>query len=60
MKLIFISRASAIIGFNQIELIGTCGYDYIHHDDLEKIIECHKKCKIFFIFCLCKESVFFI
>ena len=32
-----------MIGFSPIEIIGTCGYDYCHLDDLEKLIDCHKK-----------------
>ncbi|CAF0900399.1 unnamed protein product [Brachionus calyciflorus] len=35
--------AIEIIGYSAIEMIGTCGYDYCHLDDLEKLIDCHKK-----------------
>lgn len=36
-------RATEIIGYSPIEIIGTCSYDYCHLDDLEKLIDCHKK-----------------
>lgn len=32
-----------MIGYSPIEIIGTCIYDYCHLDDLEKLIDCHKK-----------------
>lgn len=32
-----------MIGYSPIEILGTCGYDYCHHDDLENLIDCHKK-----------------
>jgi len=35
-------RATQIIGYTPMEVLGTCGYDYCHVDDLEKLIECHK------------------
>jgi hypothetical protein len=38
-------RASEIIGYSPIEVLGTSCYDYSHHDDLEKLVNCHKKCK---------------
>lgn len=33
-----------------MEVLGTCGYDFYHVEDLDSIIECHKLCKkiIFF------------
>ncbi|RNA22696.1 Circadian locomoter output cycles kaput [Brachionus plicatilis] len=37
------SKATEIIGYSPIEIIGTCSYDYCHLDDLEKLIDCHKK-----------------
>jgi len=37
------SKATEIVGYNQIEVLGTSFYDYCHHEDLEKVLECHKK-----------------
>ena len=35
-------RASNIIGYLPIELLGHSGYDYYHFDDLERISRCHE------------------
>ncbi|EEB16545.1 Circadian locomoter output cycles protein kaput, putative [Pediculus humanus corporis] len=36
------SRATPIIGYVQLEVVGTSGYDYYHIDDLDKIVVCHE------------------
>lgn len=36
------SRATPIIGYVQLEVVGTSGYDYYHIDDLDKIVLCHE------------------
>lgn len=36
------SRATPIIGYVQLEVVGTSGYDYYHIDDLDKIVICHE------------------
>lgn len=38
------SRATPIIGYVQLEVVGTSGYDYYHVDDLDKIVLCHEAC----------------
>lgn len=35
-------RASPIIGYLPIEVLGTSGYDYYHFDDLENVVACHQ------------------
>lgn len=42
------SRATPIIGYVQLEVVGTSGYDYYHVDDLDKLVSCHEACKCFF------------
>lgn len=47
------SRATPIIGYVQLEVVGTSGYDYYHIDDLDKIVVCHetrKKLDVLFSF----------
>lgn len=39
------SRATPIIGYVQLEVVGTSGYDYYHVDDLDKLVSCHEACK---------------
>ena len=41
-------RASPIIGYLPIEVLGTSGYDYYHFDDLEKVIACHQARELFY------------
>jgi len=52
------SRATAIIGYVQLEVVGTSGYDYYHIDDLDKIITCHEARKNR-ILCICLRSNIF-
>lgn len=42
-KFLFLDqRATPIIGYSLLEVLGTLGYDYYHIDDIDKIAECHK------------------
>lgn len=36
-------KASSIIGYFPFEVLGTSGYDYCHHGDLEDLLACHRK-----------------
>lgn len=38
-------RAPPIIGYKPFEVLGTCGYDYYHFDDLDRIVSCHEERK---------------
>ncbi|XP_053689344.1 circadian locomoter output cycles protein kaput [Sabethes cyaneus] len=35
-------QAPLIIGYLPFEVLGTCGYDYYHFDDLDKVVACHE------------------
>ena len=39
------NRANQIIGYNSVELTGTSLYDLVHFDEIDKLVECHKKSK---------------
>ncbi|XP_013774889.1 circadian locomoter output cycles protein kaput-like isoform X1 [Limulus polyphemus] len=42
-KFLFLDhRAPPIIGYLPFEVLGTCGYDYYHVDDLDQIAACHE------------------
>ncbi|KAF7996235.1 hypothetical protein HCN44_001867 [Aphidius gifuensis] len=42
-KFLFLDqRATPIIGYSLLEVLGTLGYDYYHIDDIDKIANCHK------------------
>ncbi|XP_048506862.1 circadian locomoter output cycles protein kaput isoform X2 [Athalia rosae] len=42
-KFLFLDhRATPIIGYTPIEVLGTSGYDYYHVDDLGKVVTCHE------------------
>ena len=40
------TRATALIGYQPLELLGTSGYELVHPDDLERIEETHLQCKL--------------
>ena len=40
-------RASPIIGYLPIEVLGTSGYDYYHFDDLDNVVACHQAREFF-------------
>jgi circadian locomoter output cycles kaput protein len=45
-KFLFLDhRAPTIIGYLPIEVLGTSGYDYLHFDDLDRVVTCHEACK---------------
>ena len=46
-KFLFLDhRAPPIIGYLPFEVLGTCGYDYYHFDDLERVVACHDARKL--------------